>query len=698
PQIPVRLNATPELEPYHQPVIAHDKVRYVGEPLAVVIADSAAGAEDALGAVTVEIEDIAAVSNLGLSDLESTPPSEPDSLLFDNKTDNRALTSRITKGDAAAAFARATYRHKESFYVHRHTGVMMETRGVLAEWDNANSRLIVSGATKVPFANRRILASLINMPEEAIDFIEGDTGGSFGLRGEFFPEDFLIPFAARSLKRPVKWIEDRREHFLAISHARDARCDIEIACDGHGTILGVSGDIYADVGAYVRTAGTVAPRNAGLFFGGPYRIPNIDISSHAELSNKAPSGTYRAPGRYEADFFRERLFDIVAREMGIDRVEFRRRNLVSEAEMPYSIPSITPASHSNELDSGAYHHILDSCLEKFGWKDREKLQGQQIDGRYHGIAVGCFVEGGAAGPSENAKIELRKDGKFAVYVGSSAVGQGVATVLTQIAADELGVEMERIELFHGSTTLVAEGWGSYASRSTVMGGSAILLCAESIKRMLKSEAAKILQASPETMRIVDSGIQGSDGRTLAWEVLATLDISVEKKFLNNKHTFNYGTHAAHVAVDIKLGSIEVVDYVAVEDPGVVINPLTIHGQVIGAIVQGLGGTLLEHLVYDDDGQLLTGSFADYLLPLATDFSNIRAYCEPLRRSPNNPMGMKGAGEGGIIPVGGVIANAVANALQSLGVEPRSLPLSPSKLWSLACDVAPANVARSFHQT
>jgi carbon-monoxide dehydrogenase large subunit len=558
----------------------------------------------------------------------------------------------------------------------------METRGIVATWDAVHDRMTVYGASKVPFANRKILAKLMGVPETSVEMIEGDAGGSYGVRGEFFPEDFLIPFAAMQLDRPVKWIEDRREHFLAISHSRDALADIEIACDRDGHILGLRGHIRVDVGAYLRTAGLISPRNAGQFFPGPYRFTNFAVEVSVELSNKSPSGTYRGPGRYEADFFRERLFDLVADDLGIDPVLFRRRNLVTEEELPYAMPVVDPSPNPTALDSGVYEHVLDLCLEKIGWSEKQHLQGCQVDGLYQGLAVGCFIEGGAAGPSENAKIELDERGNFLVYVGSSLVGQGLQTVLSQIAADALGVGIERIRILHGSTTYVKDGWGSYHSRSTVMGGSAILLCVKDFLPLMEQAAATRLGVEAGAVQFAGGQFLVSGGRTFPAGLVSDCNLSVERTFFNSKHTFSYGTHAVHIGVDAETGRINILDYVAVEDPGVIVNPVTLHGQSVGAIVQGLGGTLMEHLIYDEAGQMLTASFADYPLPLASDFPNIRSFSVALRPSPNTPLGIKGAGEGGIIPVGGLISNAVANALRSFGVQPRRLPLSPPAVWKL----------------
>ncbi len=676
PVVPMRLQPMPEFEPFAQPVMARDKVRYVGEALAVVLADSAGRAEDALGAIAVDIEPLPAVSNWQAA-------LKANSLLFEDKGGNVAMKFCAVLGDAAAAFTNAAYTRRERFSTQRHTALPMEPRGVLAEWDGACGRLTVSGAAKVLFANRRILAKQMGLSEAAIDMVEYDVGGGFGARGEFYPEDFLIPFAARYCGRPVKWTEDRREHLMTINHAREAACEVEIACTREGTVVGLRGHAFVDMGAYMRTNGAVGARNVAQFMSGPYRIPNIDIDVVLTLTNKTPVGTYRGPGRFETDFFRERLFDMVARDLGIDQVEFRRRNLVREAEMPYTLATITPVESQDELDSGNYQATLDRCLAEFGWADKGKLKGRCIDGRHHGLAVGCFIEGGAAGPKESARLVLETDGSITVYMGSSGVGQGLETAFAQIAADAMEVPMERINnVFHGSTAHVSDGYGAYHSRSIVMGGSALLDAAAKLRGAMRTAAARRLDCGASEVVLADERALGPNGKSLAWAELAREPISIEGAFVNHKHTWSYGAHAAHITVDAKTGQVELIDYVAVEDCGRMINPLTLKGQLVGAVVQGLGGAFLEHLVYDDQGQLLTGSLADYLVPTAGDFPQIRGYVTESHPSPINPLGAKGAGEGGIISVGGVMANAVADALSSLGVEPRDLPLTPARVWQL----------------
>jgi aerobic carbon-monoxide dehydrogenase large subunit len=677
PRVPMRLQPLPEFERFGQPVIAETKVRYVGEAIAVVLAESPGIAEDALGLIETDIEPLPAVADRHAS-------ADDESLLFEEAGTNLAMRFHALRGDAAVAFAGAPYVRRERLRTQRHMALPLEPRGLLAEWDAARGRLTIYGGAKVLFFNRRTLAKQLGLAEAAIEIVENDVGGGFGARGEFYPEDFLIPFAARLTGRPVKWTEDRRENLMCINHAREAECDVEIACTRDGTILGLRGHAYVDVGAYMRTNGAVGARNVAQFMSGPYRIPNIDIDVALQLTNKTPVGTYRGPGRFETDFFRERLFDMVAQDLGLDRVAFRRRNLVSKQEMPYQIATITPFESKDEFDSGDYQATLDRCLDEINWSEKSRLAGKLVDGRYHGLALGCFIEGGAAGPKESARIVLERDGLYSIYVGSSAIGQGLETAFAQIAADALEVTIDRIRgVFHGSTSYVNDGYGAYHSRSVVMGGSAILDAAAKLRDAIRTQAAQRLNCQASAVEIVE-GVKavGPGGNSVALNELSGESISAEGAFLNKKHTYTYGAHAAHVAVDPKLGHVELLDYVVVADCGRVINPLTVHGQTVGSVVQGLGGAMMEHLVYDQDGQLLTGSLADYLIPTASDFPNIRAVMLEQHPSPINPLGAKGAGEGGIIAAGGVMANAVANALSAFQVQPRELPLTPTRIWEL----------------
>jgi carbon-monoxide dehydrogenase large subunit len=673
PTIPLRLMVAPELTAFEQPVIAEVKVRYVGEPLAMVVADSAARAEDALEAIDLDIEMLPAITDRRAS-LSAT------ALLFEKHGSNLAVRYQAAKGESPSG--RAPYVKRERFAVHRHTAVCMETRGLLATWDSAKGHLTVRGAAKVPFSTRRILARTMDLPESRIDMVELDVGGSFGVRGEFYPEDFLVPFAARMLDRPVKWIEDRRENLLATNHAREMDCELEIACARDGTILSLQGDVWVDAGAYMRASAAIPPRSVTHALAGPYRVPFLRITSHVLLTNKTPTGTYRGPGRFEGEFFRERLFDLAARDLGLDPSEFRRRNLVAPADMPYLVATVTPPETRTILDTGDYGLTLDRCLAEIGWRDKAALQGRLVGGRYHGLGIGCFAAGGGVGPRESARIAIEQDGTFSVYVGSTNVGQGIETICSQIAADALGVPMERIRVFHGSTTYLNEGFGSYHSRSTVMGGSAILVAVETLRKRVREAAAHRLGGSPEEIVLGPALCAWRGTHSLTLQELARDGLSAEHAFSNAHLTYSYGAAAAHVAVDARTGHVEVLDYVHVEDLGRIINPLTATGQAVGGIVQALGGTFLEHLQYDDEGQLLTASLADYMLPTAGDFPNVRAIVLEHARSSSNPLGAKGGGEGSTGPVPGVVANAIAAALADFGVQPRELPLTPERIWRL----------------
>jgi aerobic carbon-monoxide dehydrogenase large subunit len=669
PVIPLRLANLPEFKGYLQPVIAHDKVRYVGEPLAVVVAETQARAEDALEAIAVDLERLPAVPDRHVA-------ARDQSLLFEDAGSNRTVRYTASFGDADAAFAKAEYTRRETFRCHRLTGLPLETRGQIAEW-NAG-RLTVFGATKVLFFNRRTLAPMLGVTENDIDMIEVDVGGGFGVKGEFYPEDFLIPFAARLVDRPVKWIEDRREHLTATNHSREVDCEIEIACERDGTILAVRGLIAADMGAYIRTNGGVVPAKAAQFLPGPYRVRDVALTVEAFVTSKTPVGTLRAPGRFEANFFRERLLDMVAHDLGLDAIEFRRKNLIKEAELPFATGKLVPYEPETDFDTGDYHVTFERAVSEIGWEQNKHLQGKLVGGRYHGFAAVPFVESGGSG-KENARLVIEADGSVSVYVGSSVLGQGLETTLAQVAADTLKLPFERVSILHGSTTYVREGFGTFASRSMVVGGSAVM---DGCNNLL----AAIRAAATERLGFPNEEIEIADGDVVAGKKRASLTdfagLEVEGSFATTTRTYSYGAHGCHVAVDPRTGHVEILDYVAIEDVGVAINPHIVHGQAIGALVQGLGGVFLDQIMYDRDAQMLNASLADYLVPLATDFSNVRAITMELRRSKTNPLGAKGAGEGGMVAVAATMANAVAAALAPLGVEVRDLPLSPSRLWGL----------------
>src|SRR5499427_2741840 len=421
PRIALRLQPLSDLEPFHQPMIADQKVRYVGEPVAVVVAETAAIAEDALDYIAVDIEPLPVFVSREQADA---------ALLFEQHGTNCAITWKALRGDADAACKMAEYVRRERFKVQRHAAMFMEPRGFVADWDG--QKLTVWGAAKTPWFNRRLLAASLRLPIEAVDLIEVDVGGGFGSRGEFYPEDYLIPAAAKLVGRPVKWNEDRREHMMAANHAREVECEVEIAARRDGRVLGLRGQIWSDIGAYVRTNGGVGPRNVAQYMSGPYAIENIDLKSSMLLTNKTPTGTYRGPGRFETDFIRERMLDLLAKDLNIDRLELRRRNSVADSQMPYPLASITPYDSSTELDSGDYRAVFDRCLAEFDWKTKEQFSGRLIDGYYPRLVLSRPGTGNNHGPDRGGR-----DG------------------------DAVREDFVR----HGSTSHVKEGYGAYHSRS-----------------------------------------------------------------------------------------------------------------------------------------------------------------------------------------------------------------------------------------
>ena len=680
--IRIRVAGLPRFEEFLQIPLAIEKVRYVGEPIAVVIAETPYLAEDALSLISVGIDELPPI----LTWAQAAEGKE-----FIHEAVGTNITGNfVGRGNADQAFSTADYTRRERFSVQRHTAMPMETRGLLAHWDATAGTMTVYGATKIPFFNRLSLAGMLEIPERSVIMKVGDTGGGFGVRGEFYPEDFLIPFLARKMNRPVKWVEDRREHFMATNHARETYCDLEIACDRDGIIQGLRGRVVVDLGAYARGTGSTAPARCGQFLPGPYRIPNYTCSVNAFFSNKTPSGTYRGPGRFEAHFFRERLIDMAAADLNIDPAEIRRRNFVTPAEMPFNMGKLTTYEPAAEFDSGDYPSLFESALKEIRWDELQAIQGREVDGWYHGVGLSCFSESGAGGKTEQARIRLAEDGTLDLFVGATSSGQGHETVFSQVCADVLGMPLEKIRVKCASTDELEAGVGSFHSRSAVMSGNAVYQTAQTFLESLRAAAIEYLGRPNAELSWSDGAFnqEGSDV-SVTLDVLASHlaakgeIIDITDTFVNEtRKPFSYGTNAAHVAVDPRTGRVKILDFVAIEDIGTVLNPLVAHGQSEGAIVQGLGGVFLERIIYDEAGQLVTASFADYLLPTATDFPNIRSEFLNLAPAPGNPLGAKGAGEGGLVAVAGAISNAISAALASFNVQVRELPVSPPRLWHL----------------
>jgi aerobic carbon-monoxide dehydrogenase large subunit len=688
-RIPVRLGPRPSVVACLQPPLARDKVRYVGEPVALVIAESRYLAEDAVDVVEVDYEPLDTVADVGRS-LERSAP-----VLHETLGSNLVDRLATHRGDARGALATARHRVRERFAVQRHTGVPLETRGLTAAYDAGTGVLSLWGVAKVPHFNRRVLADLLGHPEHLIRFVELEVGGGFGVRGEFYPEDLVVPWAAKRLGRPVQWIEDRREHFLAANHSRQQEHDIEIGFDADFRIVALADRFRADMGAYIRTHGVVVPELTAALLPGPYRIPSYSCEAECVLTNKTPTGTYRGPGRYECTFVRERLLDIAARPLGIDPFELRRRNFIAPSEMPYEVGG-SSLNQRTVYDCGDYRSAFDQALASAG---DETVRAEQAEarrqGRYIGLGVGCVLEKAGLGPWEYARVEVDATGHVAVYSGVAAVGQGIETTLAQVVADELGVPAEAITVVHGDSALVPFGVGGFASRGASVALPAALGAARRVRTKILHVAAALLEARADDLVLDGSAVhvRGVPDRRVSFRDLARAAVPgppdmepglhAAHFFEAPKMTYPYGTHVAVVEVDPETGGVALRKYAITYDVGKAVNPMIVDGQLVGALAQGIGGALLEELVYDEQGQLLTTTFMDYLLPTAMEMpatTTVRILEET--PTPLNPLGVKGAGEGGSSGCGAAIANAVADALAPLGVRITALPLSPDRLLAL----------------
>lgn len=681
PLIPLRLTPYRDFERFLQHPIAIEKVRFVGEPVAVVVAENPYIAEDALARIAVDYDILPAVTTRDQA-------AAGEVLVHEAAGENLGTRYHVARGDTDAAFRDAPYTRRVSFVTNRHAPCPLETRGLIAEFDPSAPLLRLTGAAKVTYFNRRHLAAAFDLPEAAVELIEVDVGGGFGGRGELYPEDYLVPMASRRAGRPVKWIEDRREHLMAANHSRDIDCELEVAATKDGLILGMRALVRGDMGAYIRTNGGVVPARAAQFMPGPYRIPAYACDVEFLITNKTPVGTFRGPGRFEANFCRERLIDMMAADLDLDAADIRLKNLLTPAELPYRIGELAPGDTEATFDAGDYPASFQRVLDEIdyaGWKGR---QGELVDGKRMGLGLACFTESSAPGGPETAQIIAHKDGAIEVRVGASSLGQGVETGMAQICAELLEVAMDGISVRHGSTTLLATGGGTFASRNTVMAGNAVRLAAEGLRARCLELAALRWNRDAESLRYADGGVRdGDDFLSLADLADYAADgLSADGQYSNEgRVSFSNGAHAALVAVDPETGEIELKRYVLLEEIGRALNPELVEGQAIGGLVQGIGGTLFDHMVYDDDGQLLSTNFAEYLLPVSTGLPDITSVTVADFPSQANPMGFKGVGEGGITSVAGAIANAVAQALRGAGVEITQLPLSPARIRTLIAE-------------
>jgi aerobic carbon-monoxide dehydrogenase large subunit len=669
--------------------LAQEKVHYVGEPVAIVVAEDRHRAEDAVDLIDVEYEELPVV----------TDPDEAlragATLVHEESSNNIVFGFSVNKGSVDQALRDAPYTLRERFRHHRYCAAPLECRGVVAWVEPKTNILTVWSSTQMPHLVRRQIVAQLNLPEETVRVIAPDIGGGFGPKVFVYPEEILIPFLALELGRPIKWIEDRREHFISTAHGRDQVHEVEIAFEEMGRVLGLRDRFLLDNGAY-NPMGLTDAYNTAAHLQGPYKIPNLSVSGTCVSTNKVPNAPYRGAGRPEAVFVMERCMDLIAAKLGLDPAEVRRRNFVQPEDMPYHAGILYRDGEPIRYDSGNYPVTLARALEAAGYEElRKRQRDERQSGRYLGIGIGCYVEGTGVGSFEGAKVRIDASGQIVVATGATGHGQGHETIFAQIAADLWGVSPEDVRLIEGDTSSIQFGCGTFGSRSTVNVGSALFEASARLKEKVLHLAAHLLEANRDDLELGNGKVfvRGMSQRSLSFSELAGAAVpgwasklpdglapGLEETFYFVPATVTWA-NAAHVAVievDIETGEIKLLDYVVSHDAGKLINPLLVEGQIHGGVAQGIGAALYEEICYDPGGQLLSGSFMDYLLPGSMEVPKMKTvHLES--PSPLNPLGIKGLGEGGAIAPPAAIANALADALRPLSVQVNEIPLSPSRV-------------------
>ena len=685
--------ANPTLRTPPHPVLAQEIVRHVGEPVAAVVAEDSYTARDALDLIEVDYEPLPAVSDLEKA-LEAGSP-----VVHSQWDSNQAFTFECGTGDMDKARAEADVIVKQKFIHQRLAPIPVETRGVVARYFPGEDELTVWSSTQIPHLLRAMLALVLGFPEHRIRIIAPEVGGGFGCKLNVYREEALLAHLAMKLKGTVKWIEGRRENIQATIHGRGQVGTVEAAVKKDGTILGVTYDTLLDTGAYLQLLTPGLPPLTGLMVSGCYKIPTVKFSSTGGFTNKIATDAYRGAGRPEATLIIERTMDLIARELDMDPVEVRRKNFAQPDDFPLSVAT------GLAYDSGNYQGALDKALEMVGYEELRAEQARaREEGRYIGIGFSTYVEICAMGPSaalpaggwESGTVRLDFTGKTTVLTGVSPHGQGEETTFAQIVSDELGVPIEDVAVLHGDTAVVPNGIGTFGSRGISVGGTAVYMATQKVREKAEAIAANVLECSSDDLEFEDGKftVKGVPDKGITIQEVA-LQAHVATKlpagmepglqatsvFEPSNFTFPFGTHICVVEVDTQSGEVKILRYIAVDDCGKVINPLIVDGQVQGGIAQGLGQALLEEVVYDEDGQLVTGSLMDYAVARAEDLPPLE-FARTETPSPVNPMGVKGVGEAGTIGSTPSIVNAVVDALAPFGVTHIDMPLKPEKLWRL----------------
>ena len=688
PQLPCA-DAEHTTRSFYQDVLATTKVRYVGEPVAVVVARDRYEAEDALELIDVEYEPLPAITD------PEAAMALGSELLFGET--NVVDVLRFATGDITA-IDRSPHRIMRRWKTQRCAGMPLETRGIVAEWDARRGALTVWASTQVPHALKGGLVAFLGLHESQVRVIAVDVGGGFGTKLQFYSEDILVCLLARRLRRPVKWIEDRREHFVATTHGREQFHDLEVGYDDDGVIVGIRDHAVTDTGAYLARFTLVEPFIGVALLRGQYRVPNFEATSAIVMTNKTPMNPFRAVGHVQAAQAMNGSIDEIARERGLDPAEVRRRNMLGPDELPYDLGISSVHSGPVVYDSGDYPECLRQALEL---ADYAGLRAAQVrareEGRFLGIGIACYAEATALGPYESGTVRVEPSGQVVVLTGACSSGQGHATAFAQIAADELGVPLDDVTVLHGDTDMIHTGVGTYASRSASVAGTAVRHAAGAVKEKIVRVVEQLLEVSGADLEFADGAVRvvGSPGRALTLAQIATAvapgaplpsgidtyGLEATDIFHPPDNAYSYGTLIVSIEVDIETGVVTPLTVSLVSDAGNLINPLIVDGQYQGGVALGIGGALYEEIVYDEDGQLCNPSFMDYVLPTFDVMPEIRIG-HMATPSPHNPDGMKGMGEAGAIGPPAAIANAVSDALSPFGIVITETPVTPERVLAL----------------
>ena len=677
PDLPIRPmgdRSVDEFNPPEHPVLAQDKVCYVGQPVAVVVAKNPYLARDGAELVTVDYEPLIPVVNPVDAANEDVPVIHP------HLGTNVAMRSVQEGGDIEKAFAQAAHIVRQRYEIPRLAPSSMETRGVIGNYDASGDLLTVWDSTQAPNQIKRYLAQMLGRPEESIRVVAPDVGGSFGIKDCMFSEDVLMPFLALRLQKPVKWVEDRQENLITY-HGRGMSLDVEVAVDKKGVILGIRASILADIGAYFYFTTPFPLFNAARRITGPYDVPAVRVDLLGVITNKTPVAAYRGTGSPEAAFCIERTLDLIAKDLGLDPAEIRRSNYISKDAFPYK------SCTGNMYDSGDYLLALDRALELVEYSAwQEKIKQRRPGDPYLGVGLATFIKSSGAGGEhrvESARVRIDSSGQIDVYTGVSPHGQGTETTFAQIAAETLGVDPSQVRVHHSDTAIYPHGIGTSASRGLIIGGSAVQLALKEAREKLAGFASKFFSCPAADIKFSDGEVFDlhHPDTKIPFEKLAAMEsgLDFEHEYTLPQSPVSFGAHAVVVEVDQDTLALKILRYVGVHDCGQIINPMIVEGQIHGGIAQGIGQALTESIVYSEEGQPLTGSLMDYALPRSTMIPDLTLDTIDTI-SPTNPLGAKGIGSVSTVPSPAAIANAVMNAISPSGVRHIDAPYTPERLW------------------